>query len=108
MKENKYMNLFSVLLIIGLVLSNLLNIIWTIHLCLEQFSTGFGYGTNMEIGVLYPWICEIICLPVVIGAIVYLIFAFLKKAKNPLLMANAFLFATLILQYALTNLFIWY
>ncbi len=108
MSENKYMNAFSVPLIFLLVLSNLFNLFWTIHLCLEQASTGFGHGTNMDIGVFYPWICEIICLPVLVAAIVYFIIAFFKKAKKPLLITNACLFTALVLQYAITNLFIWY
>ncbi|MBO5090443.1 MAG: hypothetical protein J6C27_05990 [Clostridia bacterium] len=105
---NKKMNVFSIIMIVLLILVNLAHLIWTFGLVSEQIKTGFGFGTNMEIGVLYPWITEILCSPVLISAIVYLIISIFKRPNKNLLISNIALFSTILLQYIITNLFIWF
>ena len=102
------MNIFSIIMIVLLILVNLAPLIWTFWLVCEQIKTGFGFGTNMEIGVLYPWITEILCSPVLISAIVYLIISIFKRPNKSLLISNIALFSTILLQYIITNLFIWF
>lgn len=108
MNKNNKMNVFSIIMVVLLILVNLAHLIWTFCLASEQIKTGFGYGTNMEIGVLYPWITEILCLPVLISAIVYLIISIFKRPNKSLLISNIALFGIILLQYVITNLFIWF
>lgn len=108
MNGNKKMNIFSIIMIVLLILINLAHLLWTFWLVIEQIKTGFGFGTNMELGVLYPWITEILCSPVLIGGIVYLIICVFKRPNKPLLITNVCLFSAAVLQYAITNLFIWF
>ena len=71
--NNKKINIFSIIMIILLVLINLAHLLWTVWLTIEQVKTGFGFGTNMELGVLYPWLTEILSYPVIITEIIYII-----------------------------------
>ena len=73
---------------------------------MEQIKTGWGYGTNLELGVLWPWLIELLCLPVVITEIVYFIINTFKRSSTKVTIANMGLFSLLIAQYFLTNLFI--
>ncbi len=106
--NNKKINIFSIIMIILLVLINLAHLLWTVWLTIEQVKTGFGFGTNMELGVLYPWLTEILSSPVIITEIIYIIISIFKKPKKSLLVTNICLFGAVILQYLITNLFIWY
>ena len=60
------MGIFGAILICALVIANLVNLPWTFWLVIEQFETGWGYGTNMEMMVLLPLAVEFLCLPVVL------------------------------------------
>ena len=98
----------SIIMICLSALGNAVHLLWTFWLIDEQIKTGWGYGTNIELGVLYPWITEILCAPILIAGIVYLILAISRKPRKALLIPNIILFVLLVMQYALTNLFIWY
>lgn len=89
-------------------LGNAAHLLWTFWLIDEQIETGWGFGTKIELGVLYPWITEILCAPILIAGIIYLIVAVFKRPRKKLLIANIILTMLLVMQYALTNLFIWY
>ncbi|MBO5321783.1 MAG: hypothetical protein J6B22_04150 [Clostridia bacterium] len=108
MNKNIKMNIFSIIMIVLLILVNLVHLIWSFWLISEQIKTGFGFGTNMEIGVLYPWITEILCSPILISGIVYLIISIFKRPQKSLLITNIILFSIAVLQYVITNLFIWF
>ena len=102
------MVIFGIIMIVVLSMANLVNVPTTIHLVLEQIKMGWGYGTNMDIAVLWPWMLEILCAPVVIAGAVYFVVSILKKNSGAILIANVVLYVFLVLQYIITNLFIWY
>lgn len=87
-------------------LANLCHLVPTLTLVIEQARTGFGFGTNLEIGVLYPWLVELLLLPVLVYGAVYLIVC--RRAGRALYFTNAALISLILLQYVLTNLFIFY
>lgn len=99
---------FGTIMICLSALGNAAHLLWTFWLIDEQIETGWGYGTNIELGVLFPWITEILWAPVLIAGVIYLILAISRHPRKKLLTANIILLALLALQYAATNLFIWY
>ena len=101
------MNVFGVILIVTLILVNLGHLVWTAWLVAEQAQTGWGYGTNIDIAVLMPWITELVCAPGMIASVVYLVLSFFFRHKKGILIANIILFACAAAQFVVTNLFIW-
>ena len=101
------MTVFGIIMLVLQAGANLLHLIWTVWLSAEQMQTGWGYGTGMEIGGLYPWLTEILCAPVLLATIVYLVMCICLKSRGGIVKGNIALFAALVLQYGLTNLFIW-
>ena len=108
MAQSNSLRPFGIVTLVLLSGVNLAHLLWTVHFALEQMQTGWGGGTNADLGVLLPWIVEILCLPAMITAVVYLIMAAIKKPGKVLLFFNLALFAVATAQYALTNLLIWY
>lgn len=108
MKKNMGMNVFGVITIVLLSLVNLSHGLWTYWLVAEQLQTGWGYGTNMDLAVLMPWLAELLCAPAMIAAVVYLIMSCFLRHKKGILIANIVLFACAAAQYILTNLFIFF
>ena len=102
------MNLFGTLTLISSSVVNLWNVYWTVWLTIEQFKTGWGFGTKMELGAFWPWVCEAVSVPFVITAIVFLILAIFKKPKKWLVITNAALLGIALLQFGLSNLFLAY
>lgn len=102
------MTIFGIVMLSLLSLVNLSHILWTYWLTVEQIKTGWGFGTSIELAVLYPWLTELFCAPVLLAAAVYLILSCFKEQRKSILIANCILFAAAIAQYLLTNLFIWY
>lgn len=107
MKSDK-MDVFGIVTVFLLAAGNVLHLLWTVHLTLEQVETGWGYGTEMELGVLWPWLTELLCAPALIFGIVYLVLAAFKPTQKSLRIGAWCCFLALVLQYAVTNLFIWY
>lgn len=108
MKKSNAVMVYGIVSICALFIANILNAISTICLIVEQIKTGWGYGTNLEIGVLWPWTIEILCIPLIILGIVYLIIYFFKHSNIEDFIANIVLVLILLLQYFITNLFIWF
>lgn len=106
MKRYHVMNVLGVALIIMLSLVNLSHLLWTIWVVVEQVKTGWGHGTDMELGVLYPWLTELICAPAMVTAVVYLALSAFLRHKRGILIANIVLFVCALVQFGLTNLFI--
>ncbi len=105
--QNEKTNIFGGINIAPMVLVNIANSFWTLWLVIEQISTGWGFATNLELGVLWPWIFEVVSLPFVILCLIFLIISIFKKPKKWILITNIILFVLAILQIGLTNLFIW-
>ena len=101
MKENNAVTIYGVVTIYLLFIANLLNIIWTIWLTIEQIKTGWGYGTNLEIGVLWPWTTELLCIPLIIVGIVYFIIHFFNYSYKKIYIVNVVLFSILLLEFQL-------
>lgn len=99
--RNRIMGIIATVL---LSLANLCHLLPTIILVMEQARTGFGFSTNLEIGVLYPWLIEILLLPILVYGAVYLLVC--RRASRGLYFANVALISLIFLQYVLTNLFI--
>lgn len=108
MKENSGMNIFGVANIILLAHVNPILAFWTYWLTAEQIETGWGFSTNMEMLVLLPWLIQLLCLPALIAAVVYLVMSAFLRHKKGILIANIVLFACAVAQLIVTNLFIWY
>lgn len=108
MKKNDAMNVFGACASIFLLIANLLHIIWTVWLVSEQIDTGWGYGTNIELGVLYPWLCELLSTPVILAGIAFLIMNIWKKSEKIISILCTVLLSCEILQIAITNLFIFF
>ncbi|MGN0998106.1 MAG: hypothetical protein ACI4PO_00975 [Faecousia sp.] len=106
--KHKNMNFVGILLLILQAVGNLLHLLWTVWAVAEQVQTGWGYGTDMEIAVLIPWMLELLCIPVLVVAAAYLILSIWHRGSRGIFIANLSLFAALILQAGLTNLFIWF
>lgn len=107
-KKSDGMNVFGVLASILLLIANLLHIFWTGCLGFEQIETGWGYGTNMEMGVLYPWFCELLSAPAFLAGIVFLIMNIWKRSEKWVTVFTGSVVVCYILQVLLTNLFIFF
>lgn len=107
MKKAKDSNVFGIILIVALSWGNLLHLLWTVWLTLEQIETGLHGGTRIEMLALMPWAIEWIFAPFLLAEIVYLIVSAHKRSVRGIKIANICLFAAILLQYGLTNLFMW-
>jgi len=63
----------GIILGVFFILFNLLHIIFLFWLIKEDIELGTIVGTKIEMGVLYPWLIEIVSIPLVVGEIIYLI-----------------------------------
>ena len=108
MKKNDGMNVFGVWVSIFLLIANLLHIIWTVRLTSEQIDTGWDYGTNMEMAVLYPWLCELLCAPAFLAGIVFSIISVWKRSEKWVSILLGVTFVCYLAQVILTNLFIFF
>lgn len=108
MKSNKRMTDCGILLIVLQAFANAIQLLFTVWLTVEQIETGWGFTTHMEMMVLLPFMLELLCAPVVILGIAYGILCIFYKTKPSVRNANLILLGALILQYALTHLFIWF
>lgn len=92
---------FSIILLVIFILLNLIHIIFPIWLIIEDIKAGTVVGTNIELAVLYPWIIEILSLPLILLQIV-LYFVFIKvKYTN---IANLIFFLFYVFQIIMFNI----
>lgn len=105
MKRNERINVFGAIMITPLALVNLCHLGWTYWLVAEQIRTGWGFGTNMEMMMLAPWMTELLSMPVLIAEVVFLVLACFKRPHRGLLIANIALFTSAAIQFFLTNFF---
>ena len=102
MKKSIAMNVLGIIIFVLLALVNLSHSFWTIWLVLEQIETGW------ELGVLWPWMFEFVCSPVLLGGIVYTVVAVFKRPDRWILITEIVLLSIAVAQYFVTNLFIWF
>ena len=63
------MTVFGIVSLVLAVWGNLGHLLFTVWVSAEQLKTGWGYGTDMEMAVLMPWLVEVLCIPAfIIGA----------------------------------------
>lgn len=92
---------------IGFAIGNLTHLIFTIMTIYEQIQNGWGYGTDLELFVLYPWAIEaLIFLPSIAAYILYILIFPKKTFLKWLLVFDTLLFGATIIQIVITNLFI--
>ena len=108
MKKSIGMNAFGTICCITLAFVNLVHAFFTWGICAEQFKTGWGYGTNWEMGVLLPWFIELLSVPIMIAGVVYLIMHFWKKSEKAISILCASFLALEIIQIGILNLFLFY
>lgn len=108
MKRKDLMEFFAVLLLIFLIPVNLAHLPFTVWLVTEQIETGWGYGTNIEMMVLLPWMIQALSVLVLLGALIYEIIAWKKQYRAGLRRAALLLAAVALLQFILTDVFLFY
>lgn len=74
----------------------------------EQIKTGWGYGTNIEMGALILWLLQGISLVPIALAAVFIVLAIVNKDHHwKIVLSGAFLAGT-VLSIALSNLFLFF
>ena len=91
---------FSIILMVIFIFFNLIHLYWPIHLILEDIKAGTMEGTFIELGVLYPWMIELVSLFFVLLEGVYFIIFRKVKYFN---VANFVVFCIYIFQVILFN-----
>ena len=107
-KQSMLMVVFGLIVLIGLILANLASLLFTVDLTIEQVGSSWGDGTRIEMLALIPWMIELACVPLVGAGAAYLILHGWFTSRRGLLIANAALYALLLMQFVLTNLFMFY
>lgn len=97
--------LFGVILTIIFIVINLVHIYWPCHLIMEDIKNATMVGTGIEMGVLFPWIIEVIAVPFVIGQIIYYV---LFKRYKPFSKINVIVFTLYLLQVVVFNTLLWF
>lgn len=108
MKKSNGMNVFGAIVCQLLAIANLVHALFTWRICAEQIETGWGYGTNWEMGVLLPWMVEFLSAPVIVAGIVFLVLSIWKKSEKVIFILSLVFLICEILQIAVTNLLIFY
>ena len=106
MKKEKRLYNFGVLVAILLAGVNLLHLPWTVWLTIEQARTGWGYGTNMEMMALLPWMLELLCGPVLLAGVAYLVISIFIRQQRKLRISTLLLLCVALGQYCVLNLFL--
>ena len=108
MKKHPVLVGFGIVTGIGLSICQVLHLPWTVILCVEQVQMGWGFATHLEMAVLYPWLVELLSLPGVLCGVVFLGICLFRRPGKGIVLTNGILLGTLLLQWTLTNLFIWF
>ena len=104
-RQSDTARVLGVIVLVALAGVNALQFPWTLNLILEQITFGWGFGTTMELAMLFPWIAELLSLPVAVFSVVVLCLPSLRPADRPVRAAMAILLALSVVQTVLTNLF---
>ena len=108
MKKSMGMNVFGAIVCHLLVLANFVLSFFTWGICAEQIKTGWGFGTNWEMGVLLPVMVVYLSIPVIIACAVFLVLNIWKKSEKAIFVLSAVFLGLEILQILILNLFICY
>ncbi len=103
----KNKNSLDRILTIILSILNAINFICLITLFSEEIQMNWEHGTNLELGVLYPWIIQCLGLPIIVFTIFYLFFI-IKNSDKKLFITNLLLLIILLIQYVLVNVLIFF
>ncbi len=101
------MNFYGSITVGFMTIANLIHLLFTIAMTNEQIGTGLGYGTDIELAVIFIWTFESIFIPIIIASIVFLCLNVIKKSVRMLFWTNVALLSMLIMQYLITNLFLY-
>ena len=107
-KQSMLMFVFGLILVIGLIVANVASLLFTVDLTIEQIGSSWGDGTRIEMLALIPWMVELASTPLLVAEAAYLILHRWFISRRGLFVANAALYALLIVQFVLTNLFMFY
>ena len=107
MQKGKKMRVLATLLLVALSWVNLLHLLWTVWLTVEQVKTGWGYSTDLEMLALLPITQETLSIPILVACVVYFILSIFYPHEKRLLRTNILLFSAAVLQFGLTQLFMW-
>lgn len=91
-----------------LLIFNLSHAFFTLDVIVEEIKYGWGFTTNLEIGVLLPWALELLCIPVLIIDFIYLLVFIKPRASKGLYVTNIILTILMVVQVIIFNLFIYY
>ena len=108
MKKSMGLNVFGAIVCQLLAIANLVHLIFTWGICAEQIKTGWGYGTNWEMGALLPWMVEFLSMPVILAGVVYLAMHFWKKSEKAIFIITAVFLGLEIAQIVILNLFLFF
>ena len=103
--KNQAASILGAIVLVAMVAANVMQIPWTLNMILEQIATGWGYGTNMELAMLYPWMAEILSFPAAVLTVFVLCFPAIRPTERPIRVAAVILLALAAVQTVLTNLF---
>ena len=106
MKKSTGINIFGTVVSMLLAFSNFVHAFFTWGICAEQIKTGWGFGTNWEMGVLWPWLVEILSVPIIFAGITFLIINIWKKSEKTVFVLCTVLLILQVLQIILLNLFL--
>ena len=108
MKSDSGIKIFTIVMMLVLILCNLLHFgLFTFWIIIEQIETGYGYGTNIEMGALYIWLFELLLIPVFIVTLLYFLYGFLMKVNKKKMLLNFLLFVLILFQIFITNFFLY-
>lgn len=99
------MNIYGGIMAGILTLANLAHMIFTIPMAIEQIITGFGYGSDIELGALVIWMLQALIIPVIIASVIFLCLNITKKAYRWLFWTDTILCIILVAQCIITDLF---
>ena len=108
LKKSTGMNIFGAIVCQLLAIANLVHALFTWGICAEQIKTGWGYGTNWEMGALLPWFVELLSVPIILAGIVFLAMNLWKRSEKAIFIIGAILLVCEILQIIILNLFLFY
>lgn len=97
--------------ILALIFSTLLNLIHFplfVVAFIEQIQTGWGYGTDLEMGVLFWWLAEYVMIIPLLTSAGLFVASMVKRDYKAKIVINAALLALCVFQIVISNLFFIY